>query len=103
MRPATRPHPVAVATANLGLGEAEAIALAYQHRALLLMDDALGRRAAVRLGIPLVGTAGIVVRAKQNGYVDAALPILHEMRRNGYWLSHDLLAQAAALVDEEME
>ena len=48
-------------------------------------------------------SVGVIVLAKQSGYVDAVLPIVREMRRNGYWLSHELLRQAAALANEELE
>ncbi len=46
---------------DLGQGEAEAIALAVESEAgLLLMDERRGRRAASRLGVPVVGVLGFL-------------------------------------------
>src|SRR4051812_10252348 len=46
-------------------GEAEAIALArHHHDSLLLIDDDRGRRLALKLGLRIKGTLGILVAAK---------------------------------------
>ena len=46
-------------------GEAEAIALASEKNCLLISDDKQARAAAKRLGVSVIGTAGILIRAKQ--------------------------------------
>ena len=46
-------------------GEAEAIALASEKSCLLISDDKQARAAAKRLGVSVIGTAGILIRAKQ--------------------------------------
>ena len=56
--------------ADLDLGEAEAIVLAKETRAdLLLMDEKLGRQAAVREGVAITGLMGVLVEAKHQGLV----------------------------------
>lgn len=87
-------------TRNLGHGEAEAVALAYNRQLRLIVDDALGRKAAIRLQLQFAGSVGLVVEAKRRGYVTSILPILLEMRNKGYWLADDLIRQAAALAGE---
>lgn len=82
-------------------GEAEAIALAREHPgATLLMDERRGRRYAEALGIPIVGTAGLLVRAKQRGLIAEVRPLLDDLRAVGFWLSDPLYALVLALAGE---
>lgn len=76
-------------TALLDLGESRAIELALRHPgAVLLMDEARGRRVARNVyGLHVVGTGRILVEAKQAGLVQAVAPLVKEIRTNGYWLS----------------
>ena len=60
--------PVQALPFNLQPGETEALALAVELTdALLLVDDAQGRRAARALGIHYTGTLGVLLRAKSEG------------------------------------
>src|SRR5476651_2656194 len=55
-------------SADLDPGEAEAIALAYELKpAVVLLDEADGRWEARRLGLTIIGTAGIFAAARQSG------------------------------------
>jgi uncharacterized protein len=83
---------------NLQPGETEALALAVElGDALLLVDDAQGRRAARALGIYYTGTLGVLLRAKGEGKLTALSPVLALMRqRTTFWLSEEV--QRAALV-----
>jgi predicted nucleic acid-binding protein len=94
------PAEVLGAVGNLDLGETEAIALAYNKRVALVMDEVRGRKAAMSLGLPVIGTVGIVLESKRRGILPAAKPVLLQLRTQGYWLSDSLIAQAAALVAE---
>jgi len=65
---------------DLGWGEREALALALERPgALLLLDDALARRYARLLGLTFTGTLGVILRAKQAGYVRNVQPILDRL------------------------
>ena len=58
--------------ADLDLGEAEAIVLAKETQAdLLLIDEKLGRQAAVREGVAITGLMGVLVEAKHLGLVSS--------------------------------
>ena len=94
------PPGVRAAVARLGRGEQQAVVLAHELEATLLMDDRLGRAAAHRLGLPVTGLAGILIRAKEKGLLDAVRPLLEGIRSEGYWLSDALLAAAARMAGE---
>jgi predicted nucleic acid-binding protein len=68
-------------------GEAEAIALASEKSCLLISDDKQARAAAKRLGVTVIGTVGVLVRAKQNGVVSAIKPILDDLELNNFFIS----------------
>ena len=85
---------------GLHWGESEAITLARTLRPTrLLVDDARGRRAAVGFGLPILGTAGLLVVAKDAGLLAAVKPVLDALRREHDFrladsLYTDLLDQA---------
>ena len=65
---------------NLDLGEAEAIALALELKAdELLIDERLGRREAVRLGLSITGVLGILLVAKNRGLISKVQPIMEAL------------------------
>ena len=89
----------------IGAGESSGIALAqyYGERAtpaLVLLDDARGRRAAQRLQIAMIGTAGVLLLGKQAELVSAVAPLLEALKRSGYFLSERLIKAALAQAGE---
>ena len=87
-------------TQGIGEGEGQAVLLARELGSLLLIDERAGRTAARRLGVPVTGTVGVLIRAKEIKLVTNIVPTLHEMRREGYWLSDHLIELAARHDDE---
>lgn len=81
-------------------GEAEAIALASEKSCLLISDDKQARAAAKRLGVTVVGTVGVLVRAKQTGVISAIKPILDDLELNSFFISRALREEALKLVGE---
>jgi uncharacterized protein len=77
---------------ELDAGEAEAIALAVESKAdLILLDERIGRRAAQRLGLTVVGTLGVLIAAKDRGLLAAVRPVLDALRVNaGFWIADEL-------------
>ena len=62
---------------DLGVGEREVLALALERpRSLVILDDALARRFAEKLGMALTGTLGLLLKAKQIGRIDRVQPYL---------------------------
>lgn len=59
---------------------------------LLLIDDRCGRAEARRQGLNMLGTAAVLVLAKEHGLVASCAPLLEQLRANGYYLSDNLVA-----------
>lgn len=66
-------------------GETEAIALAEEITASeLLLDERAARAIATARGVNIIGTAGLLARAKQRGFVTAVRPFLEHMQVEGF-------------------
>jgi predicted nucleic acid-binding protein len=76
---------------SLDPGEREAIALAAMFDAdVVVLDELAGRRTARRLGLNVIGSAGLLVRARRLGLIDAVQPELDAMILKGLFVSRRL-------------
>jgi predicted nucleic acid-binding protein len=97
------PLDVRVLEAALGAGETEAIALTIQLGAAeVVLDDYPARRLALRLDLLVVGTVGLLLRAKRHGLIKQARAELLALRSSGFFLDSRLIEQALADVGETM-
>jgi predicted nucleic acid-binding protein len=95
------PTPVVLQPYRLGAGEAAALTWALTHPGTLaLFDDLLARRCATLLHVPVRGTLGLVMSAKQHGVISLARPVLEQLRQSGLYVSDQVMNQALALVGE---
>jgi len=86
---------------DLDDGEAETIILAQEQSAdIAIIDEKLGRRYATQLNIPVTGTIGILLRAKERGLITAVAPLLQELRNKSSWISDNLYERALRLAGE---
>lgn len=69
--------PAAILEWRLGAGESATLALAQAHGLEAIIDDLAGRKCAASLAIPVRGTLGIVLAAKQRGLIPQARPVIH--------------------------
>lgn len=81
-------------------GEASAIALALELRARIILDDRKAREVAIRLGVPVTGTIGLLLRAKQAALIPAVKPLLAALDSGGFHIGADLFAEALRLAGE---
>jgi predicted nucleic acid-binding protein len=73
-------------------GEASAIALSLERiNALLVMDERKGRQLAKDLGIQTIGTLGILLEGKLQGYLPALRPLFEKIEQTNFRISRDLL------------
>jgi uncharacterized protein len=67
--------------ASLGAGESESLSLAIELDAdLILLDDKAARRLASSIGLPIIGTLGLLLRAKGAGLIPEIRPKLDSLR-----------------------
>jgi predicted nucleic acid-binding protein len=89
----------------LGAGESEVIALGVElsqggEQVEMVLDDLQARRIALSYGLRIVGTVGLLIRAKQLGYMESVRAILQQMRASGFRCSPELFRRAIELAQE---
>ena len=92
--------PAALAAARLDDGERSALALALLHQAVVLVDERRGRACASDLGLAVLGTLGLLVRAREHGLIAQLRPLVDALLSSGYFLARPLVDRALALVGE---
>jgi len=96
VNPATVPNVI-----DLGRGEAEVIASGLENPdCLLIVDDQLGRKIAKFYQLRYTGTLGVLIKAKQSGYLEAIAPIIASLEKQGMWLTDEIIATALKLAGE---
>jgi predicted nucleic acid-binding protein len=90
---------------ELDPGEAAAIALAVEMgEDLLLIDERRGRQAAMRLGLNVLGTLGLLLEAKKRGLIPAIAPVLGDLlQKAGFRVSQQLYLSVLAEAGEQTE
>jgi predicted nucleic acid-binding protein len=89
---------------GLGIGEAATISLAIAQSArAVLLDDRLGRRIAVERGLPIVGSLGVLLRAKRAGLIPAIGPVVDLMIAQGRYISASLRSRVLRAARETPE
>lgn len=85
---------------DLGAGESQVLAHCMLAGHMAVLDDGEARAAAKVHGLPLVGTLGVILRARQAGLIPAARPLVESLLESGSYLASDLVRQALAKVGE---
>ena len=75
---------VDILLSTLDTGEAEVIILSKELKAdLVIIDELSARKVATMLGLPLIGTVGLLIEAKRKGLIHKVKPLLDEMMLQG--------------------
>ncbi len=73
---------------ELGKGEASSIALALEsEESLLIIDERKGRKIAEDLGVDIIGSLGVLVKAKERGVINEVREILELIDRTDFRIS----------------
>ena len=86
---------------TLGAGEQSVIRLAQQFGCQVLMDDKLARRVAAAVGLSVIGTAGVLIKARRLARIEAIAPLLHTLQTSGYYFAPHLVEHILHLAGEQ--
>lgn len=82
-------------------GEAEAIALALElEDVVLILDDRKARRVAQQMGMRVIGTVGMLLRAKRQGVINEVKPLLLRLTKVNFRISQGIIQEALRLSGE---
>ena len=83
-----------ILSASLGAGESEALSLAIEMKAsVLILDERPARRLAGALGVPVIGTLGLLLKAKNLGLIPELKPCLEALLKFDFRMSSVLYEQ----------
>ncbi len=86
---------------DLGAGESEVLSWAYHNPDFeAIVDDRAARNCALGLRIPIRGTLGLVLLAKEERHIQRVAPILRELVQSGLRLSPEILEEAKRIAGE---
>lgn len=77
---------------DLGAGETQGLVYTKRYNAeRVVLDDLEGRRCAKVMGVPIIGTLGLVGRAKQLGLINQARPVIERLCQRGLYATAELV------------
>ena len=80
-----------------------AIALAQQIAPRwIILDDLAARRVAEGLGLPVIGTLGVLLLAKDAGFLSPIKPVLDQLREHSLYISEALYAAIVTSAGESV-
>ena len=83
-------------------GESEVLALGCEEiDPLLVIDDNLARRIAKLQAFKLTGTAGVLLRAKSEGYITGFKSTIERLKEIGFYLNDKLIVEILKASGEE--
>lgn len=92
---------VALLLPSLDKGEAEVIVLSKELGAgLVIIDELTARKVAIMMGLPIIGTVGLLIHAKRTGLIKKVKPLLDDMVRHGIRYKENFYREALKSVNE---
>jgi len=86
---------------DLDKGEAEVIVLANEIKAdLVIIDERLGREFAEYFNLKVTGTIGVLLKAKELGFIEKIKPLINQMIDSGIWLNKKLIDKILNIANE---
>lgn len=93
--------PANILSWDLGAGETQVISHAVANRSdRVVIDDLEARRCAKAMGLAIIGTLGIVGRAKVAGLIDCAEPVIQRLLETGLYVSDEIVQRLLREVGE---
>jgi len=93
--------PAEIEAWDLGAGEAAVLSLtARTPGSIAVVDDLAARHCGKSMGLQVIGTLGVVVRAKRAGVITLARPVMADLRASGLYIVDELVDRALREVGE---
>lgn len=90
-----------VAAWDLGRGESRVLSFGLRNEGWrALVDDGTARRCGDGLGIPVIGTLGVLVLAKKEGHLEKVRPITDSLLQAGLHVSEAVVHRVLLMVGE---
>lgn len=90
-----------ILTQILGQGESSAIALTFDlPGTLVALDDLKARKVAKSLNLKITGSLGILVKAKEQGFIEKLLPVLQQVQQTDFRISENIVRKILATIGE---
>lgn len=88
--------------AQLHDGEVEVMILAKEVCSdLVVIDDKNAKKHAKYLGLNVTGTLGILIKAKQKGFIKEVKPLLLELKNKGIYISDNVIDMCLKAANEK--
>jgi len=88
---------------GLGLGELEAITLYKNLDAdVLLIDDNRAKKYASLNGVKVIGSLGVLIKAKEEGHIEKVKPFLDEIQKSEVYISMKLIEKVLEICGEDL-
>ncbi|MCP4702080.1 MAG: DUF3368 domain-containing protein [Gammaproteobacteria bacterium] len=95
------PLPPIIATWDLGAGESQVLAYCYKNTdTAAVLDDLAARNCARALNFRVIGTVGMVLIARQRGWISAARPVFNRLIARKMYLGQKFLENVLKSVGE---
>jgi len=92
--------PPSVERWDLGQGESQVISISLQGRRWAVLDDRMARRCVNAHGLQMIGSLGIILRAKNSGVVDSARSWVYKLKDVGMYVGVDLVEKVLTAIGE---
>jgi predicted nucleic acid-binding protein len=92
--------PSSVERWDLGQGESQVVSISLQAKRWAVLDDRMARRCVNAHGLQMIGSLGIILRAKNSGIIDAAKPWVYKLKEKGMYVNVDLIERVLSAIGE---
>jgi predicted nucleic acid-binding protein len=94
------PIPSTVERWDLGSGESQVISFCLQGERWALLDDRMARRCISAHGLQMIGSLGMILRARKFGLIDAARPWVYKLKDEGMYVEVELIERSLSAIGE---
>ena len=66
----------------------------------LLINDARAKKFAIINDIKVIGSLGVLIKAKENGYISEVKPLLEKIKKSGVYLTDYIVNQVLEICNK---